>query len=158
MGKTLLKASAIDFQGRDPVPQETPVAVVLLLEIKEECVNEFVNVMTANAVGSRSELGCLRFDFLRDEENPCKFITYEVFASPEALDIHKEMPYVKDWGALQYGEMKPVISKTLLKADAIDFQFARQDASETSTLVHAPRKTVSVMQNSPLADQDATES
>ena len=54
---------------------------MLEVEIKEDCVEEFIEVMTADASGSRAEAGCLRFDLLRDKENPCKFTSYEVFWS-----------------------------------------------------------------------------
>ncbi|CAE7198448.1 lsrG [Symbiodinium natans] len=99
-----------------------PVAVILQVEIKPEHVDEFIQVMKADAAGSREEAGCLRFDFLRHSENPCKFMTYEVFANAEAVSAHGAMPYVKAWGAFQYGDKKPVVSKTVLKADALSFQ------------------------------------
>merc|ERR1719159_1429817 len=104
------------------VPADTPIAFVLEVEIKEEHVEEFIQVMKADASGSRAEPGCLRFDLLQDKENPCKFITYEVFESQEAMNAHREMPHVKAWGAFQYGDKKPIVKKTLLKTDGIDFQ------------------------------------
>eukprot|EP00746_Dinoflagellata_sp_MGD_P087078 gnl/MRDRNA2_/MRDRNA2_34561_c0_seq1.p1 gnl/MRDRNA2_/MRDRNA2_34561_c0~~gnl/MRDRNA2_/MRDRNA2_34561_c0_seq1.p1 ORF type:complete len:347 (-),score=89.45 gnl/MRDRNA2_/MRDRNA2_34561_c0_seq1:31-1071(-) len=108
--------------------KDPPLGIILQLEIKEECVEEFIQVMTANAKGSREEAGCLRFDFLRDSDSPCKFITYEVFENAAAMDVHKEMSYVKAWGALQYGEKKPVVNKKLLKTDAINLQRKLSDA------------------------------
>merc|ERR1712190_235569 len=72
-----------------------------------------------------TEPGCVRFDILRDRENPCKFITYEVFKSDEAMAVHKDMPYVKAWGAFQYGDKKPVVNKTLLKTQALNFQVGK---------------------------------
>jgi len=98
------------------------LAVLVQLEIREECVEEFLRLMKANAAGSRSEPRCLRFDLLQDRGHPCKFATYEVFESMAAMDAHKEMPYVKAWGAFQYGPRKPVLNKTLLKTDAIELQ------------------------------------
>ena len=97
--------------------EEAALAVLLQLEIKPEHTEEFVNVMAADAKGSREEAGCLRFDLLQDSSDPNKFATYEVFSSEEALKSHMEMPYVKAWGAFQYGEKKPVVSKSVLRAN-----------------------------------------
>merc|ERR1711971_1079049 len=114
VSKVLLNTHAINLQtGRTPGQQVPPIAIMLQAEIKPEYVEEFVRVITVDADGSRTEPGCARFDIFRDRENPCKFITYEVFQSDEAMAVHKEMPYVKAWGAFQYGDKKPVIGKVL---------------------------------------------
>jgi quinol monooxygenase YgiN len=39
--------------------------------------------------------GCLRFDALRDQSNPCIFHFYEVDADEEASLGHKEYPHFK---------------------------------------------------------------
>lgn len=113
-----------------------PIAIILEVEIKKECVEEFLKVMEADAQGSRAEPGCLRFDLLRDEENPCKFITYEVFESAAAIEAHRDMPHTKAWGAFQYGDKKPVVNKKLSKTEAINFQF------RNGTVPTAPAKAI----------------
>ena len=75
--------------------------------------------MSADATESRKEEGCLRFDLVKDQQNPNKFMCYEVWATENALKAHMEMPHVKAWGAFQYGEKKPVVSKTVYKAAAL---------------------------------------
>merc|ERR1719401_1297347 len=127
VNKTLLKTQALNFQvGKTTttVPDNN-LGLILQVDIKEDCIEEFLSVMNGNAMGSRSEDGCLRFDLLRDLGNPSKFISYEVFTGAEATDIHKEKPYVKAWGALQYGDKKPVLNKTLLKAVVTNFDKGR---------------------------------
>merc|ERR1712232_714547 len=126
ISKTLLKADAVNFQGRGhrAAANGAPLALVLQLEIKEECVKEFVQVMRANAVRSRAENGCLHFDLLKDQGAPHKFISYEVFDSADAMEVHKDMPHVKAWGAFQYGDRKPVVSKALQRATAVNFHVA----------------------------------
>lgn len=120
--KTLMKTDAIHFHVSKRHPQDkVPIALVLELEIKEECVEEFLQVMAAYVDGSLAEAGCLRLDLLRDKENPLKFILYEVFQSYEAMNSHTAMPYVKAWDAFQYGEKAPVASKSLSENDAIIF-------------------------------------
>ena len=100
----------------------TPVALSLQLQIKPEYTREFLQVMAANAAASREEEGCLRFDLLRDESDASKFMTYEVFSSFAALEGHKEMPYVKAWGAFQYGDKRPVLSKNLVCMTVVNAQ------------------------------------
>lgn len=85
-------------------------------------VDEFVEVQSANARGSHAESGCLRFDMLRSQESPSRFLMYEVYNSTEAFEIHKEMPHCKAWGALQYGDKKPVVSKKVGKFTPVNFQ------------------------------------
>ena len=67
--------------------------------------------------GSRGEPGCLHYELMSDNANPCKFATYEVFESAEAVAAHMEADYVKAWGAFQYGDKQPVVSKEVMKGD-----------------------------------------
>ena len=75
--------------------KDLSIAIVLYLEVKEDCVDVLIEGMTADAVGSRSEIGCLRFDFLRDKEKPNKFTTYKGFKDAAAMDAHKQQAHVK---------------------------------------------------------------
>jgi len=122
INKKVSITETLDFMGTVPSAEiaSPPHAIMLEVEIKEECVPQFIDVMTADAVGSRQEAGCLYFDFLRVKDSNT-FITYEVFADESALDAHKGMPYVKEWGAFQYGELKPVINKRVLPFDPLLF-------------------------------------
>lgn len=54
------------------------VPVLVNVEVKPERLDEFLDVMKQDAEGSRTEPGCLRFDVMQDETNPCKFVFYEV--------------------------------------------------------------------------------
>ena len=96
--------------------------LVVELEVKPECVEECARVLSVSAQGSRREAGCLRFDVLQDESDPCKIVTYEAFATPVAMEEHKEQPYVKAWGAFQYGDSKPILKKHIVKHSPVDFE------------------------------------
>ena len=50
----------------------SPFAVIVAVKIKPERKAEFLEVMHADAVGSRVEPDCLRFDLLEDEKDPNK--------------------------------------------------------------------------------------
>ena len=43
---------------------------------------------------------------MRSSTDPKMFYTYEIFASKAAQKEHMEQPYVKAWGAFQYGGMR----------------------------------------------------
>lgn len=114
----------VNFQKASPAPGGSPLIVMLEVHIQESCTEEYLEVMGANCEGSRSEVGCLRFDMMRAVANADTFVSYEVFESPAAMDVHKDMPYVKAWGAFQYGDKKPVISKRVVKFQVLDLQAA----------------------------------
>merc|ERR1712083_993579 len=85
-----------------------PIAFIFHYEVKPDAVAEFVKIYTENAVASRPEPGCIRFDLLRDPKSPNKFISYEVFRSDAAHAEHRQTPCMKAWGAFKYREGKPV--------------------------------------------------
>ena len=69
------------------------------IHVKPEHVAEFIPATLANARGSRGELGNLRYDVLRDEEDPNHFLLYEVYRDAEALEAHGQTPHYKAWSA-----------------------------------------------------------
>ncbi len=52
--------------------------MVVEVVIASDRVDAFKDALKIDAVGSRKEEGCLRFDLLQDNENPLKFVFYEV--------------------------------------------------------------------------------
>merc|ERR1712216_931888 len=142
-GRIALKVSNTTLTDNGETPQSGAVAVALKVLIKEECVEEFIQVMTEDCLRSREEAGCLRFEFLRDTKNPSSFLTYEVFASEEASAAHREMPHVKAWGAFQYGEKKPVLEKSVFKGVGRNMHTAAANpdpANSTAVLLQAEIK------------------
>ena len=91
------------------------IAIVVDVEIKPETREEFLKVMEIDAVGSRAEEGCLRFDVLCDQSNPNRFFFYEVYKDAEAVAVHKEMPHFKAWS--DFKASGGVISSVSTKAD-----------------------------------------
>ncbi|OEU13401.1 hypothetical protein FRACYDRAFT_165023, partial [Fragilariopsis cylindrus CCMP1102] len=58
-------------------------------EIKEERMDDFLEMIENNAKKSREESGCIRFDVLRDQSKATKFWFYEVYENTDAVDHHK---------------------------------------------------------------------
>jgi len=91
-----------------------PICIVVEAEIKEERIDDFLAMIETNALGSRAEPGCIRFDVLQAEDAPNKFFFYEVYEDAAAIGHHKEQPHYLAWGAFK--ESGGVISSFSKKA------------------------------------------
>jgi autoinducer 2-degrading protein len=69
------------------------------IHVKPEHVEGFIAATLENARGSRSEPGNLRYDMLRDTDDPNHFLLYEVYRDAEALAAHRETPHYQKWAA-----------------------------------------------------------
>lgn len=76
-----------------------PVCLVVTVEIKEDRVPEFLQVIEQDAIGSRTKEngGCLRFDVLRCKDKANTFIFYEVYTNDDAVAFHKDSPHFALW-------------------------------------------------------------
>lgn len=77
------------------------VAVVVEAEIQEDRMDEFLKMIENNAVNSRLEEGCVRFDVLKVKDSDTKYMFYEVYADKEAVAFHKTQDHYKSWGAFK---------------------------------------------------------
>jgi (4S)-4-hydroxy-5-phosphonooxypentane-2,3-dione isomerase len=67
------------------------------VHVKPEAVNEFIEASVLNHKGSIQESGNLRFDFVQQADDPCRFMIYEAFESEEALAAHKTTDHYLKW-------------------------------------------------------------
>lgn len=70
---------------------------VVEIEVKPECVEEFIAATRANHEGSVLEPGNRRFDVLQLAEQPTRFLLYEVFATAQDALAHKATPHYLAW-------------------------------------------------------------
>jgi quinol monooxygenase YgiN len=105
------------------VAATVPISLVVTVEILEDRIAEFLDVIEKDAIGSRNNEngGCLRFDVLRDHSNPNKFHFYEVYVNEEAINIHKAMPHFQLW--TDFKASGGVASQSVVKADAIFYTY-----------------------------------
>jgi autoinducer 2-degrading protein len=69
---------------------------ILLVEVnvKPERLDDFLALIKYDAEHSENdEPGCVRFDVLRDTENPHRFFYYEVYKDEAARLAHRETPH-----------------------------------------------------------------
>ena len=65
--------------------------------VKKEYLEEFVKATIENHKQSVKEPGNLRFDILRDANDPTKFVFYEAFESENAVIAHKDTQHYLKW-------------------------------------------------------------
>ncbi|EKN3559636.1 TPA: (4S)-4-hydroxy-5-phosphonooxypentane-2,3-dione isomerase [Yersinia enterocolitica] len=63
------------------------------INVKEDKVEQFIEVFRANHQGSILEPGNLRFDVLQDESIPTRFYIYEAYVDEAAVAAHKKTPH-----------------------------------------------------------------
>jgi autoinducer 2-degrading protein len=78
-----------------------PFTVVVSVEIARAHLEEFKRVMEHDAVESRKEPGCIRFDVLQDQAQDNKFVFYEIYKSAEDVAFHKKTPHFAKWAAFK---------------------------------------------------------
>jgi len=67
------------------------------VQVKPEFVNDFIDASVLNHKGSVMEPGNLRFDFVQQADDPCRFMLYEAFESEEAVAAHKTTEHYLKW-------------------------------------------------------------
>ncbi|MCX7872697.1 MAG: antibiotic biosynthesis monooxygenase [Verrucomicrobiae bacterium] len=71
--------------------------VLVHINVKPECVEQFKQASIENAKASVKEPGIARFDVIQQQDDPTKFILVEVYRSIEATTAHKETEHYKKW-------------------------------------------------------------
>ena len=73
------------------------LAIVVNLEIQEGKGDEAVAAFEANAAGSRTEPGCLKWEWARRVDEPSHFAIYELYVDQAAIDFHRASPHFLAW-------------------------------------------------------------
>jgi (4S)-4-hydroxy-5-phosphonooxypentane-2,3-dione isomerase len=74
------------------------ICMLIEVHVKPSALGEFLEIIKYDAVHSEGdEPGCLRFDVLRDNDDPHKFFFYEVYKDEAARLAHRETPQFAKW-------------------------------------------------------------
>jgi len=73
------------------------IVTCVYIHVKPESVNDFIEASVLNHKGSVKEPGNLRFDFVQQSDDPCRFMLYEAFESEEAVILHKTTDHYIRW-------------------------------------------------------------
>jgi quinol monooxygenase YgiN len=67
------------------------------IHVKPECLDAFEAATAKNASASRREPGVVRFDVLRQRDDPTRFVLVEVYRTPDAAAAHKITSHYLEW-------------------------------------------------------------
>jgi autoinducer 2-degrading protein len=71
--------------------------VAVTLFVKPENVEAFIAATLDNARNTRKEAGNLRFDVLRAEDDPTRFMLYEVYQQKDDFAKHQQTEHYARW-------------------------------------------------------------
>lgn len=72
--------------------------VHVFVHVKPGTADDFIRATLLNARASvTTEPGCLRFDVLRRQDYPSRFVLVEVYRTPEDAASHKQTPHYTAW-------------------------------------------------------------
>jgi len=73
------------------------IVTIVHIKVLPDYIDLFIQVSTENHLESVKELGNLRFDLLRNDDNPSRFVLYEAYESESAAAAHKETAHYLKW-------------------------------------------------------------
>jgi (4S)-4-hydroxy-5-phosphonooxypentane-2,3-dione isomerase len=76
------------------------LALWVKVRVKPEGRARFLQAIEADALGSeRDEPGCIRFNVLKDQQDPNVYYFYEVYRDEAAVEAHRAAPHYAIWQA-----------------------------------------------------------
>lgn len=79
-------------------------ALVVRIQIKPDCVEQFMAAVKANGKAAReTEPGCRAFDILQDPADPTRVMLYEVYDDEAAFQAHQATPHFQHYLATALG-------------------------------------------------------
>ncbi len=73
------------------------LAVVVTIEAVPGKADQLIEALEGNAVGSRKESDCLKWEWSRHVDDPDKFAIYELYTSRDAFLEHKASAHFAEW-------------------------------------------------------------
>jgi autoinducer 2-degrading protein len=73
--------------------------VCVTVFVKPEFVQQFIDATFDNARHTRKESANVRFDVIQAEDDPARFMLYEVYQSKDAFTAHQQTPHYLAWKA-----------------------------------------------------------
>jgi autoinducer 2-degrading protein len=73
--------------------------LAVMLRVKSENVERFMEEVLANAREARKELGCRQFEVLVDAADRTKVMLFEIYDDEKAFEAHQQTPHFKKYVA-----------------------------------------------------------
>ena len=71
--------------------------VIVEVHVLAEKVAEFLRLTRKNHEGTRAESGNRRFDVLEQNDDPTRFVLYEVYEDEASFHAHQKTPHYLAW-------------------------------------------------------------
>lgn len=71
--------------------------VVVNIVVKPEAISDFLEATRENHLGTRGEPLNVRFDLLRRNDEPNRFVLYEVYQDESGFAAHQQTPHYAKW-------------------------------------------------------------
>ncbi|MCK5691939.1 MAG: antibiotic biosynthesis monooxygenase [Bacteroidales bacterium] len=73
------------------------IVTIVHIKVLPDYIDLFIQASTENHLESVKEPGNLRFDLLRSDDNPARFVLYEAYENESAATAHKETAHYLKW-------------------------------------------------------------
>lgn len=73
------------------------LAVTVYVHVLPQSVEAFRAAALTNAAASIREPGVVRFDVMQENEDPTRFVLFEVYRGPEGAAAHKQTVHYQTW-------------------------------------------------------------
>jgi autoinducer 2-degrading protein len=73
------------------------IVTCVYVHVNPDGIAAFIEASASNHLESVKEPGNLRFDFIQQADDPCRFMLYEAYESDEAAAAHKNTPHYVKW-------------------------------------------------------------
>jgi autoinducer 2-degrading protein len=73
------------------------IVTIVHIDVDPENMESFVQATTENHLESVKEPGNLRFDLLRNDKDPARFVLYEAYQNETSAAAHKETAHYLKW-------------------------------------------------------------
>ena len=70
---------------------------IVHIQVHPDYIDSFIQASKENQMESVKEPGNLRFDLLRSDDDPSRFVLYEAYENPTAAAAHKETAHYLKW-------------------------------------------------------------
>lgn len=73
------------------------IVTTALIHVKADRTDDFKAACLANAAESIKEPGITQFDLLQQQDDPTRFVLFEVYTDADAVAAHKTTPHYFTW-------------------------------------------------------------
>ena len=108
-----------------------PIVLIVEVHVKPGRVADFEAAIAIDAIGSRKEPGCLRFEVFVVNRDDGRFVLHEIYTSSAALAEHKQAPHYAAWTEFKASDGTFADEQRVLKATELVCAESSKDSAIT---------------------------